>query len=162
MGIHMLQAAKTELHLSIISQEPNSGMAPGLLCKEGFVSHSRRYLLLSLALMLVFFAANPSNYLYGQDFRASITGQVADSTGAVIPGASITAVNVETQLTYPTKSDKQGAYSLLYMLPGTYTVTVEAGQFQTMVYNSVRLNSGQQLGLNVTLEPGSVAEQIVV
>jgi hypothetical protein len=99
---------------------------------------------------------------YGQDFRASITGQVADSTGAVIPGASISAVNVETHLAYPAKSSKQGIYSLLYILPGTYTVTVKADNFQTMVYNNVILNSAQQLGLNVTLKPGDVAQEVVV
>jgi Carboxypeptidase regulatory-like domain len=98
----------------------------------------------------------------GQDFRASITGQVADSSGAVIPGASVTAVNVDTQLTYPTKADKEGVYSLLYLLPGHYTVKITAQSFQTMVYNNVHLNSGQKLGLNVTLMPGAVAQQVVV
>lgn len=99
---------------------------------------------------------------YGQDFRASITGQVADSTGAVISGASITAVNVETRLAHPTKSEKQGVYSLLYLLPGSYTVTVQANNFQTMVYNNVVLNSAQQLGLNVILKPGNVTQEVVV
>jgi hypothetical protein len=113
-------------------------------------------------LLLGFCLAFLVNSLHAQDFRASITGLVADSSGAVIPGASITAVNVETRLTYPTKSDKQGVYSLLYLLPGSYTVTVELVLFQTMVYNNVRLNSAQQLGLNVTLKPGSVAQEIVV
>jgi len=99
---------------------------------------------------------------YGQDFRASITGQVADSTGAVIPDASITAVNIDTRLAYPTKSEKQGVYSLLYLLPGSYTVTVHAKNFQTMVYNNVVLDSAQQLGLNVTLKPGNVTQEVVV
>ena len=99
---------------------------------------------------------------YGQEFRASITGQVADSTGAVIPGASITAVNVDTRVAYPTKSDKQGVYSLLYLLPGSYTVTVRAALFQTTVYDNVVLDSSQQKGLNVALKPGNVAQEVVV
>jgi hypothetical protein len=99
---------------------------------------------------------------YGQEFRASITGQVADSTGAVISDAAITAVNVETHVKSSTSSNAHGAYSLLYLLPGTYTVTVNKENFQAAVYNSVRLDSGQQLGLNVALKNGNVAQQIVV
>ena len=99
---------------------------------------------------------------YGQDFRASITGQVSDSTGAAISGASITAVNVDTQVKSSTTSNDQGVYSLLYLLPGIYTVTADKEHFQTTVYNNVRLDSGQQLGLNLDLKTGSLAQQIVV
>jgi hypothetical protein len=118
--------------------------------------------LLVTAIVLVFCFVIPSPFLCAQEFRASITGQVADSTGAVIPGASITAVNVDTRVASSTKTGKQGVYSLLYLLPGTYTVTVVAGQFQTMVYNKVVLDSAQKLGLDVTLKPGSVAQEVVV
>ena len=162
MGIHLLQAAKSELHLSAISQEPDRGITSGSLRKNGVLRRARRYLLLSLALMFGSFTANLSCYLHAQEFRATITGQVTDSTGAVIPGASITAVNVDTRVVSSAKSNKQGAYSVLYLLPGTYTVTVGAPQFQTIVYKKVILNSAQQMGLNVTLKPGSVAQQVVV
>lgn len=118
--------------------------------------------LLSLALLVWLFAGTVQGYLHAQEFRASITGQVADSTGAAIPGASITALNVETRVPYSTKSDAQGEYALLYLLPGQYTITVDAKGFQSMTYNNVVLNSAQQLGLNVSLKPGSVAQQIVV
>jgi hypothetical protein len=97
-----------------------------------------------------------------QEFRASLTGQVTDSTGAVIPGASITAVNVATQVASSTKSNDQGVYSVLYILPGSYTVTVTASGFQTMVYKNVVLDTSQQLGLNVSLKTGSVTENIQV
>jgi hypothetical protein len=99
---------------------------------------------------------------FAQEFRASITGQVADPSGAVIPGATIMAVNTETRLMYSTKSDKDGVYSLLYLLPGQYTVTVQAASFQTMTYNKVILSSAQQLGLNVALKTGAVTEQVIV
>jgi hypothetical protein len=112
--------------------------------------------------MLGFVAASSSRQLYAQEFRASITGQVADSSGAVIPGASITAVNVETRVASSTMSAQQGGYSLLYLLPGTYTVTVTAANFQAMVYKDVVLDTAQQLGLNVTLKPGSVAQAVEV
>ena len=99
---------------------------------------------------------------FAQEFRASIAGQVADSAGAVIPGATVTAVNVETRVTYSTKSGNRGEYSLLYLLPGQYTVTITARDFQTMVYNKVVLDSAQQLGMNVVLKPGGATQQITV
>lgn len=102
------------------------------------------------------------NHGFAQEFRASITGQVADPTGAVVPNATVSAVNDQTHLTYSTKSGSQGQYSLLYLLPGEYTVTVEAASFQSMVYNNVELDSSQQLGLNVTLKPGAITTQVTV
>jgi hypothetical protein len=48
-----------------------------------------------------------------QEFRATITGQVTDSSGAALPGASITAVNADTQQVYTAHSDAAGTYSVL-------------------------------------------------
>lgn len=98
----------------------------------------------------------------GQEFRASISGQVADHSGSVIPGAAVTALDTATGQTYSTKTDGQGAYNLLDLLPGAYTVTVKAQSFQTAVFNNVVLESAQQRGLNVGLNPGTVTEQVVV
>ncbi len=100
--------------------------------------------------------------VYGQEFRATITGEVQDPSGAVIQNATVTAVNVDTKVSASAKTDTRGVYSLLYLLPGTYTVTATAPRFQTEVYNRVRLDSAQQLGLNLTLKPGSVSQQVVV
>ncbi|WP_188759640.1 TonB-dependent receptor [Edaphobacter acidisoli] len=97
-----------------------------------------------------------------QDFRASITGEVTDPSGAVIPHVAVIVFNVATHVQYSATTNGQGIYSILYVLPGMYTVTAKAGNFQTMVYHDVRLDSAQQFGLNITLQPGSVAQQVVV
>lgn len=99
---------------------------------------------------------------FAQEFRATITGQVAESTGGMIPNATVSAVDNATGQTYATKSDQSGNYSLLYLLPGTYTVTVKAPNFQAAVFKGVVLESAQQRGLNVTLSPGTVTQQVVV
>jgi len=134
------------------------------IAQDFYLAHPSLRLSLHLVILLGFCLTFSSATLHAQDFRASITGQVTDSAHAVIPGAAITAVSVETRQSYTTKSDKQGAYSLLYLLPGTYTVTIkaESAHFQTMVYNKIILNSSQQMGLNVTLTPGNVAQEVVV
>jgi Carboxypeptidase regulatory-like domain len=115
-----------------------------------------------LFLLALFAAVSTPRRLQAQDFRASITGDVTDTTGAVIPGAAVTALNTDTHVAYNAKADGHGLYSVLYILPGTYTVTVSANGFQAMVYNNIVLNSSQQLGLNVPLRPGSIDQQIVV
>ena len=97
-----------------------------------------------------------------QEFRASISGQVSDKTGAVIPGATVTAVNTSTKQSYSTKTDAQGDYNLLYLLPAQYNVTVTAPNFQTAIFNDVVLESAEQKGLNATLNPGAVTQQVVV
>lgn len=99
---------------------------------------------------------------HAQEFRASVTGQVADGSGSVIPGAAVIAVDTATGQTYSTKTDGQGGYSLLYLLPGPYKVTVKAQGFQSSVFDNVVLESAQQRGLNVTLHPGAVTEQVMV
>lgn len=120
------------------------------------------YLSLTSAIVLGFCLLIPSASLHAQEFRGSITGQVTDSSGAALPSATVTAVNVYTQQTYSTKCNAHGIYSLLYLLPGKYTVTVDAEQFQTTVYSDVVLQSAQQMGLDVALKPGTVNERVVV
>lgn len=97
-----------------------------------------------------------------QEFRATITGQVADSTGSVVPGAAVSAVDASTGQIYSSKTDSQGQYSLLYLLPGTYTVTITAQNFQAAVFKNVLLESAQRRGLNVTLSPGTVTQEVIV
>jgi len=142
-----------------ISADADGMTAPALLCAAYSLRRCSNYLSLTLAIIL---AVNPPSRLHAQEFRASITGEVMDPTGAVIPGATIAAANVDTRVQFSAKSDAQGVYSVLYVLPGTYTVTVGASGFQTMVYNKVVLDSAQQLGLNITLQPGAVSQQVVV
>jgi Carboxypeptidase regulatory-like domain len=99
---------------------------------------------------------------YSQEFRASITGEVTDSTGAAIPGVSVKAVNVATRVSYSATTNNSGVYTILYIMPGNYIVTVTAPRFQTKVTNNVRLDSSEQLGMNVVLQPGNVNQEVTV
>lgn len=99
---------------------------------------------------------------HAQEFRALITGHVLDPSGAAIAGATVTAISVDTKQTYTAKSDEDGAYSLLYLLPGRYNVSVEATGFQKTFYSNVVLESAQKLNLNVTMLLGSVEQQVTV
>lgn len=121
------------------------------------------YRLFGLAGAIGFLLILVSAMLVGaQEFRASISGQVADHSGSVIPGASVIAVDTATGQAYSTKTDAQGAYNLLDLLPGPYTVTAKSQNFQTAVFDNVVLESAQQRGLNIVLSPGTVTQQVIV
>ena len=97
-----------------------------------------------------------------QEFRSTLTGQVTDPSGAVIVGASVVAVNTDTQISYAATSNASGAYYIPYVLPGTYTVTAKASNFKTKVQENVHLVASQSFGLNFQLEVGATSEQVTV
>ncbi len=101
-------------------------------------------------------------YSPAQEFRASIIGQVFDASGAPIPGAAVIAVELSTNQAYTTKSNADGVYSVDFLQPGHYTLTVEAQGMSKQVFPDVTLQAVQKLNLNVTLTVGTVNQQVTV
>src|SRR5215475_461360 len=98
--------------------------------------------------------------LFGQ--TTSLNGTVSDPTGAVIPNATISIVNVDTGLQREEKSDSQGRYNLEALPPGTYKVTGKASGFADAVLN-VRLFVNQPATQNVVFEKvGSTTTTVAV
>jgi hypothetical protein len=95
--------------------------------------------------------------LYG-----SIVGVVRDAQGAVIPGATITIINQETNHTRETIADAQGNYSLGNVLAGPYNVKVSLQGFKDYVRSGVPVSIGQIARVEVTLELGALTETITV
>jgi hypothetical protein len=93
---------------------------------------------------------------------ATISGSVRDSTGALIPGASVTAKNVETGITRTTSTDEQGRYQLLNLSVGGYEIEVSLSGFQTAVRSGIVLAVGEQTVVNFTLQVGRVSEKVEV
>ncbi len=91
-----------------------------------------------------------------------LEGTVQDATGAVIPGATVSAVNVKTDVGSTTTSNAQGLFVLPSLQPGMYTVTVEAQGFRKAVISNVELNVAGTVSQLVKLEVGSVADSITV
>jgi hypothetical protein len=92
----------------------------------------------------------------------TISGNVSDSTGALIPGASVTIKNVDTGLTRELLSDEQGRYSAPNLPVGPYEVQISLPGFRTEIRRGVQLTVGQQAVINVTLQVGEISEQIEV
>src|SRR5207244_506857 len=97
-----------------------------------------------------------------QSTNATVTGTIADSTGALIPGVSVTATNTATGVITTALSNESGAYNFPSLLPGTYKVSAELPGFQTRSYTDVRLGNADQVRLNFTLQVGGVNTAVEV
>jgi hypothetical protein len=117
--------------------------------------------LLAGLVLLLFFVADP---LAGQTQITTgvIRGVVSDSTGAVLPGVAVDAMNADTGRTQSRTTDAEGRFVFLQIPPGRYTVTFKLSGFTTLVQDSVDLTVGQSVNLTPRLSVSSVAETISV
>jgi hypothetical protein len=91
----------------------------------------------------------------GQTVTSSITGQVTDPSGAVIPGAKVTAENVATSVRTSTQTNASGVYTIRFLPIGTYTATIEAKGFATQKISPFTLEIDQTAKINASLTIGS-------
>ena len=97
-----------------------------------------------------------------QDFRASLNGLVTDPTGAAVVGAKIKVTNIERNAVSDAVSNESGRYTIPFLIPGKYTVEVEAPGFKKYVRESIELQIGSRAGLDIRLELGAVSEEVTV
>jgi len=100
--------------------------------------------------------------MWGQGERGGLNGTVTDSTGAVVPNATVTALNVATGVETKATTTDAGVYRLPYLPSGTYTLSATAQGFQRAVREGVVLHVAQTLTVNFEMTVGSVAETITV
>jgi hypothetical protein len=93
---------------------------------------------------------------------STINGTVTDATGAVIPSAKITAVEVETGLSRETMSNADGLYVLSSLRPTHYTLTAEAPGFRQYSQTGIVLTADDTATINLRLEVGLTTEKVNV
>ena len=93
-----------------------------------------------------------------QTDRGTITGTLADSTGAVVPGASVQVTNTETGAQYDTVTTGTGNYTLASLVAGNYNLTVAVTGFKKFTREGLTLRIGENPGVDVKLEVGAVNE----
>ncbi len=93
---------------------------------------------------------------------AELTGRIADATRAVVPGATVTALNTDRQTERTTNSNDQGYYTLPSLDPGNYQVTVRHAGFKPVTHSGIKLDVNQSLRLDFALEVGQLTEKIEV
>ncbi len=113
----------------------------------------------SKALVLLLLA---SVAVFGQEFRATISGHVYDASGGSVPNAKVTAVHVATGDTTNVTTDASGVYSIPFLRPGVYRLTVTAEGFKQFVRENITLQVSQMAGIDITLDVGPVTEAIKV
>src|SRR5258705_6417787 len=91
---------------------------------------------------------------------ASLTGQVTDAAGAVIPNASVTVKNKATAAERSTSTDSSGYYTFASLPVGVYSVTIELQGFKRAVHEAVSLEIGQKARLDTLLEVGAVSHSV--
>jgi hypothetical protein len=100
--------------------------------------------------------------LDAQVATGTILGNVKDTSGAAVPGAQVTATNVETQFSRSTTSDVDGQYALRLLPLGNYRIDVTLDGFKNFTQTGIVLEVGRNARIDATIEPGGVAETISV
>ena len=93
---------------------------------------------------------------------ATIQGTITDPTGAVIPGATVTATNTETNQKFVQKTTSDGFYSIATLPEGSYSLAVTARGFEKLVHKNITLNGMQILGLNLKMHVGEATQTVTV
>jgi hypothetical protein len=116
------------------------------------------WILMAIALLLVL----PSRMAFAQYDTGSIVGVIQDSTGAVIPGAAIHAVNKATGLESTATSGSAGEYEIPSLHTGTYKITAERQGFSTAVADEILVSVGVRQHIDLTLSVGQTASTVEV
>jgi hypothetical protein len=113
----------------------------------------------ALLLVPLLFAAAPA---LSQSFYGSLVSVVRDSSGDVVPGASLTLVNTGTNETRTGVSGGDGTYQFVNLVPGTYRLEVELPGFQRYVRDGIEVNVQATPRIEAVLELGGLSETVEV
>jgi outer membrane receptor protein involved in Fe transport len=97
-----------------------------------------------------------------QAVYGSISGIVSDTSGAVVPGASVTITSVARKTSDTVTTNEQGFYTKERLVPGVYEVKLELQGFKTAVFPDIRVNVDTNTPLDIKLALGQVSEAVTV
>jgi len=100
--------------------------------------------------------------LFSQGNNGRILGTVTDQTAGVISGATISIIDKDRGLARTLTTDDAGEYNAPTLLPGTYTVRVEANGFKRMERQNVVLEVGKEVRVDITVQPGEQTQSVTV
>jgi hypothetical protein len=113
-----------------------------------------------VAALLLLFVTAPA--AIAQVERASIIGNVTDSTGAAMPGVEVTVTNEGTNTLTRLTTDDSGAYTAVNLIPGSYSVNATRSGFKPMIFRNFVLQVGQSARLDIRMEVGNVEQTVEV
>ena len=119
-------------------------------------SLTSRFLLVSSLLLLL------AGLCWAQKDTGNIVGTVRDSSGAMVPRASVTITDVDRGTSYSTATNDSGEYVSGPLKIGRYRVKVEKQGFKSVVVGPVQLNVQERPSVNITLQVGQVQQEVTV
>ena len=119
-------------------------------------NHTIRLVTCGLAFLL------PCGMLQAQIDRGTISGTVADSSGALIAGATVTVTNVDTNQAVSLTADNDGIYTARLLQQGNYNVEASAKGFRTTLQTGIKLNVNQVARVDFRLEVGTTSQVLEV
>ncbi len=97
-----------------------------------------------------------------QEFRGTLTGLVADPTGAIIPKATLTITNEGTGAVTRTVSGANGFYTVPFLTPGKYSISVSVTGFKPYLHTGIEVLTAQTITENIKLDIGTTADTVTV
>jgi hypothetical protein len=116
----------------------------------------------ALACVLTMFLLWQVSTAEAQTFRGTILGTVIDSSGAAVPGATVTIKNVDTGLTRTLATADDGSYAAPELPIGNYSISVSKEGFKEGLVTGVRVEVSTERRADVTLQPGQLAQKVEV
>jgi hypothetical protein len=103
-----------------------------------------------------------ATYCFAQNATGTIDGRVVDASDAAVPGATVIIENSATNVKLTTRTNGEGRFLQRYLLPATYTLTVEKTGFQKYIQSGILLDVEQTITIPVPMKVGDVATSIEV
>jgi hypothetical protein len=114
----------------------------------------------SLVILSVFCSVSPA--VAQTSATGNIAGTVTDPSGAVVPGATVTVINNDTNVTRTLKANSVGAYTVPFLMPGNYEVVATGSGFGKVDHQHLVLTVGSTLTVDAALPAGTVSEAVEV
>ena len=119
---------------------------------------SKLYRYLGVCLLVSFVAC----LLRAQVERASILGNATDNSSAAVPSVVVTVTNEATNTSVRVVTDAAGAFAVMNLIPGSYTVSATLAGFNSVTYRGVELQVGQQARLDLRMQVGELKQTVEV
>lgn len=97
-----------------------------------------------------------------QETRASLSGTVMDSSGAVVVGVTLKLTNTEIGVSFTSETNASGQYRFLFLNPGTYSLVVTMSGFKSFERDKIELHVAQAAGIDISLQVGAMSESVTV
>src|SRR3984893_3300214 len=120
-----------------------------------FQKYTRSFVVLLGTLLLCLSAFSQGNF-------GRILGIVTDQSGGVISGATVIVLDTQRGVSRTLTTDEAGVYNAPTLIPGTYTVRVEAKGFKKMERQNVVLEVGKEVRVDLTVQPGEQNQTVTV